>query len=327
MKRREFITLLGGSVIPWPLAADAQPATTIARIGWLVSGSPTSYRSSLTAFQEGLEALGYKEGRDLAIEYRWADGNVGRLPGLAAELVERKVDIILAGGTLGAQAAKNATSEIPIVTAGAGDLVESGLVSNLSRPGGNLTGFINSTSEAAGKRLEIVKEIDPRAKDIAVLWNPTNRFTRLEWKVVQEARSILQLNVASYEAHTVEGLESALGAISKTHSDFLSVLNDPFLFANRKEICDAAAQIKLPAIYGFREFVDDGGMISYGTNLPDSYRRAATYVDKILKGAKPGDLPVQAPTKFELLVNSRTAKALGLTFPPSLLARADEVIE
>ncbi len=249
------------------------------------------------------------------------------MPMLAAELVEQRVDVILAGGTIGAEAAKKATREIPIVAAGAGDLVEYGLVTSLARPGGNLTGFIAGAPEAAGKRVEIIREIKPLAKNIAVVWNPASHHTHLEWKAVQETNQFLGLSLASHEARVLEELEMVLTAIPKTRPDFILVLNDPFVFTYRKRIADVAAQDQLPAMYGFREFVDDGGLISYGPSISDTYRRAATYVDKILKGSRPDDLPIQLPTKFDLVINLKAAKALILTVPPSLLARADEVIE
>jgi putative ABC transport system substrate-binding protein len=318
MRRREFIALIGGAVLAMPIASLAQQPRRIARIGWLATGSPTSFRFSLAAFREGLTALGYKEGQNLTIEYRWADGNVSRLPILAAELVEQGVDVILAGGNVGAEAAKKATREIPIVAAGAGDLVESGLVTSLARPGGNLTGFIAGAPEAAVKRVEIIREIKPLAKNIAVVWNPASHYTHLEWKTVQETSKSLGLSLVSHEARVLEELETALVVIPRTHPDFILVFNDPFVFTYRKRIADAAAQDKLLATYGFREFVDDGGLISYGSSITDAYRRAATYVDKILKGSRPDDLPIQLPTKFELVINLKTAKALGLAIPPSL---------
>jgi putative tryptophan/tyrosine transport system substrate-binding protein len=325
MRRREFIAGLGGAVA-WPLAARAQGLPPrAARIGWLVSGSLDSYRLSLAAFRDGLRALGYQEGQNLFIEYRWAEGQVDRLPALAAELVEQKVDAILAGATIGARAARDATREVPIVAAGAGDLVASGLVSNLARPGGNLTGFIAAMPELAAKRLEIMKEVEPTARTVAVLRNTVT--PQLEWKIIQEAGLDLGLTLQSFEIRNLQDLDGALVAIPKTHPDVMSVLNDPFVFVYRKKISNAAAQAKLPAIYGFREFVEDGGLISYAPNIADTYRRAATYIDKILKGAQPSDLPIQGPTLFELVINLKTAKTLGLTMSPSLLARADEVIE
>jgi putative ABC transport system substrate-binding protein len=327
MQRRDFIALLGVAA-SWPFAARAQqPTTKVPRIGWLVTGDPTSYRLSLAAFRDGLRALNYVEGRNIAIEYRWAGGVVDRLPELARDLVREKVDVILAGGTIGARAASDATQTIPIVAAGAGDLVEVGLIRSLAQPGGNLTGFVTSASEMAAKHGEIIKEIVPQAKRAAVLWNPTGSNTQLEMKALKESALALQLALTSYEASTLKDLENALDAIRKTQPDIVLVLNDPFMFTQRKRIVDSLFQAHLPAIHGFREFVDDGGLVSYGPSISDTYRRAATYVDKILKGAKPGDLPVQLPIKFELVINLKTAKALGLAVPLPLLDRADEVIE
>jgi putative ABC transport system substrate-binding protein len=325
MRRREFITLLGGAAA-WPLAARAQQAARVPRIGWLSTGSPISHRLSLAAFQGGLRALGYIEGGNVTIEYRWAEGNLARLPELASQLVQQQVEIILAGGSTGAQAAKNATSVIPIIAAGTGDLVELGLVTSFARPGGNLTGFVTAAPETAGKRLQIMTEIAPQARRAAVLWTGAAN-SGLEWKVVTQLASALGLALEPYEARTVQDLDQVLAAIVQSAAQMLLVLNDPFIFTHRKSIIESAAKSRLPAIYGFREFVDDGGLISYGPNISDGYRRAATYVDQVLKGAKPGDLPVQAPTMYELVINLKTARALGLDVPPMLLARADEVIE
>jgi putative ABC transport system substrate-binding protein len=322
--RREFIALLGGAAA-WPLAARAQqPTKKMPRVGWLVTGSPASYRFSLAAFREGLRALNYVEGENIAIEYRWAHGDIGRLRELAEELVEQKVDIILAGGSIGAQAAKDATLVIPIVAAGAGEgLVDWGLVKSLARPGGNLTGFMATFAKTASKRVQIMKEIMPNAKQAAILVNQSP----WELQEVRESASDLQLAFTFYEPRMLADLDAALVAIAKLNPDMLVVLNDPFMFTHRKRVADAAGAARLPAIYGFREFVDDGGLISYGPSISDTYRRAAGYVDNILKGANPAELPVQLPTKFELIINLKAAKALGLTIPDKLLAIADEVIE
>jgi putative ABC transport system substrate-binding protein len=327
MQRRDFIGLLGGAAA-WPVAARAQqPTTRVPRIGWLVTGDPTSYRFSLAAFRDGLRALNYIEGQNIVIEHRWAEGVVDRLFELARGLVREKVDIILAGGTIGAKAARDATQTIPIVAAGAGDLVEVGLIRSLAQPGGNLTGFVTAAPETTAKRGEIIKEILPQAKRATVLWNPTASNTQLEMKALKESGLALQLALTSYEASTLKDLETALDAIPNNQPDIVFVLNDPFMFARRKRIVESLFQAHLPAIFGYREYVDDGGLVSYGSSVSDTYRRAATYVDKILKGAKPGNLPVQLPTKFELVINLKTAKALGLTVPLPLLDRADEVIE
>jgi ABC-type uncharacterized transport system substrate-binding protein len=326
MNRREFMTLLGGAAAAWPLAARGQQATRPPRIGWLSTGSPISHGSSLAAFRDGLRALGYIEGGNVTIEYRWAEGNLGRLPELANQLVQQQVEIILAGGSTGAQAAKNATSVIPIVAAGTGDLVELGLVTSFARPGGNLTGFVTAAPETAGKRLQIMTEIAPQARRAAVLWT-RGANSELEWKVVTQLASNLGLVLEPYEARTSQDLDQALAAVEQSAAQIFIVLNDPFIFTLRRRIIDSAAKSRLPAVYGFREFVNDGGLISYGPNISDGYRRAAAYVDRILRGEKPADLPVQAPTKYELVINLKTAQVLGLEVPPTLLARADEVIE
>jgi putative ABC transport system substrate-binding protein len=328
VRRRDFIKLITGLAAAWPLALRAQqPTTKIARIGWLVTGSPTTHRFSLAAFRDGLKALGYVEGQNISIEYRWAGGNITRLPELATELVHEKVDIILAGGSVGAEAAKHATSVIPIIAAGVADLVEIGLVRSLARPGGNLTGFVANAPETAAKRFELMKEIKPQTRRAAVLWNPTSSSTKLEWETAKAFAAANDIAVELFDARDIEQLSNALAKISKSGSEFLVVLNDPFVFTYRKIIVDAVYRSRLPSIYGFREFVDDGGMISYGASITDTYRRAAGYVDKVLKGAKPTDLPAQLPTKFELVINLRTAKALGLDPPLQLLQRADELIE
>jgi putative ABC transport system substrate-binding protein len=308
------------------MAAPAQ-RDHIPRIGWLATGDPVSYELSLAAFLRGLRGLNYVEGRNIAIEYRWAQGNVSKLPALANELVQQKVEIILAGGSLGAQAAKDATQVIPIVAAGISDLVELGLVNNLARPGGNLTGIVAGAPETAAKRAEIIREIVPRVTRAAVLWNPVSLAAQAERKVLIGSMLPAQPDLVFYEAKTLDGLETALRDISTKHPDVVFVLNDPFMFTTRKTIANLFAMAALPAIYGFREYVTDGGLISYGPNISDSYYRAANYIDKILKGSKVGDLPVDLPTRFELVINLKTAKALRLDVPPSLLARADEVIE
>jgi putative ABC transport system substrate-binding protein len=328
MRRREFTWVIGGTVVAWPLGLKAQqPTKKLSRIGWLVTGTPASHQLSLAAFLNGLHALGYVEGQNIHIEYRWAEGNVDRLPKLADELVEQKVDIILAGGSVGAEAAKHATSLIPIVAAAVGDLVALGLVTSLARPGGNLTGFIANAPETAAKRLQILKEIMPQGRRAAILWNPTAVFAKLELEVASEFAATNDIVILLHGARNLEELGNALSTLSQSDPDFLVVLNDPFMFTYRKVIVDAAGRYRLPSIYGYREFVDDGGLISYGVSASDTYRRAASYVDRILKGEKPADLPVQLPIKFELVINLKTAKALGYAPPASLLLRADEVIE
>jgi putative tryptophan/tyrosine transport system substrate-binding protein len=301
MNRREFIAGLGSAAV-WPVLTRAQqPTTKVSRIGWLATGSPISYRFSLGAFLNGLRALGYADGENIRIEYRWAEGDVARLPKLADELVDNNVDLIVAGGSVGAEAAKHATPLIPIVAAGVGDLVELGLVPSLARPGTNLTGFVANAPEGAAKRFQIINEIIPRTKRSAILWNPTSSNAVLEWAEAEKFAIANDIVIAPYAARD--------------------------MFTYRKIIVDAAYRFRLPSIYGFREFVDDGGLISYGVSISDTYRRAASYVVRILRGEKPGDLPVQLPTKFELVINLRIANALGLIIPETLLATADEVIQ
>jgi ABC-type uncharacterized transport system substrate-binding protein len=327
--RREFMTLLGGATA-WPLAVSAQQVIADKKlpiVGWLVTGSPTSYQHSLSAFRDGLAAAGYREGQNIRIEYRWAEGKVSRLPELARDLVREQVDVILAGGSVGAEAAKDATTSIPIVAAGVGDLVQLGLVNSLAHPGGNLTGFIAAAPETAAKRFQMIKELMPKAKRAAVLWNPTSSNAQLEWKVAKGFAEANDFIVTLYDARDFPELSTVLDQVKQSAPDVLVNLNDPFLFAARKLVVDSLRVMRVPAVYGYREYAEDGGLMSYGTSIADTYRRAAQYVDRILKGGAPADLPVQLPTKFELVINLQTAKALRLDVPPTLLARADEVIE
>jgi putative tryptophan/tyrosine transport system substrate-binding protein len=258
-----------------------------------------------------VKALSYLEGRNISIEYRWANGNVALLPELAKTLVEQKVEIIIAGGSTGAEAAKRATSVIPIVAAGVGDLVELGLVTSLARPGGNLTGFVANAPETAAKRLQIMKEIKPAATRAAVLWNSASSIAKLEWGFANEFAAANGLVVRLYDSRfEIEELKNSLVNVRQSNPDLLIVLNDPFMFTHRKVVVEAANQMHVPAVYGFREFVDDGGLISYGVSIADTYRRAAQYVDKILRGAKPADLPVELPIKIDLASWSVTARHL-----------------
>jgi ABC-type uncharacterized transport system substrate-binding protein len=309
------------------VVARAQQSNRVRRIGFLAPGGPISYRFSLAAFRDGLRALNYVEGQNINIEYRWAEGNVDLLPELVKDLVDRKVDIILTGGNNGAEAAMYATSVIPIVSAGASDLVQLGLVKSLARPGSNLTGFVSVLPSFAEKRLQIMLEIKPEARRAAILRNPTNANANLEWEIVKEFAAANNIALALHDAHDLEGLAWTLTTIPQSDPDIFIQLTNPFVFNYRKLIVDAANRFRLAAIYTAREFVDDGGMICYGASTTDAWRRAAEYVDKIFKGAKPADLPVQMPTTFDLVINLKTAKALGVEIPPMLLARADEVIE
>jgi len=329
MRRREFIALLGGAAAAWPLAARAQQAGKMPRIGILNNGSAALY-SRTNPFFEGLRELGYKKGENLAIEFRFADWELNRLPDLAAELVALKVDVIVAGATPAARAAKQATSTIPIVAVAMGDPVGDELVMNLGSPGGNVTGNTFLGPELVAKRLQLFKDAVPGFSRLAAIWHPGAYGERTMRGFLNEteatARKLgieLQLVQALYAAD----LENAFSAMTKWNADALIVLPSTMLFAEHRRIVELAAKARRPAMYQAREFVDAGGLMSYGANLADLSRRAAMYVDKILKGAKPSDLPVEQPTRFELLVNLKTARELGLTIPREFLLLADEVIE
>jgi putative ABC transport system substrate-binding protein len=325
MKRRKFITLLGAAAA-WPLMAQAQqPLGKMRRLGVLQPGAPPD--PLVEAMQGRLRELGYVEGRDISFEFRWAEGKLGRLAQLATELVGLKVDVITALSTPAALAAQKATTTIPIVFSAVGDPVGTGLVSNLARPGANVTGLSVLATELAAKRLEILEEIVPNMSPLAMFWNDTNPSMVLSANQSQGAADKLGVAIQSIGVHDLVSFESAFAAVESGRVVALLTLIDPFTREHRQQIVDFAAQRHLPAIYDAREFVDSGGLISYGPNLLATQLRVAEYVDKIFKGAKPGDLPVEQPTKFELVINLKAAKALGLTVPPSLLARADEVIE
>src|SRR5262244_2340512 len=325
-KRREFITLLGGTAA-WPLAARAQQAGKVYRIGMLEMTSATLNVVNVYALRAGLQQLGYFEGQNLVIEYRSADGRDDRFPGLARELLALKVDVIVTRGTPAAKAAKNATSTVPVVMAASGDPLGTGLVTSLSRPGGNITGLSAIVGELAPKRLELIREIVPGLARIAVLANTSNDAVRRDWARIETAARSLGVQSQLLDLRESDALGPTFDDASARRADALVVVIDAITQANQQRIVDLAMKHRLPAIYSSREFVNAGGLISYGVSYPDLYRRAATYVDKILKGTKPADLPVVQPTKFELVINLKTGKALGLEVPPTLLARADEVIE
>jgi ABC-type uncharacterized transport system substrate-binding protein len=322
------ITLLLGGLFS-PLAAEAQPAAKVPRIGYLHPNLAASPHLT-EAFRQGLRDFGYVEGRNGVIEYRDAEGKFERLPTLAAELVALKVDVIVASGTLAALAAKHATSSIPIVFPTVGDPVTDGLVISLARPGGNVTGLSNLTPELVGKCLELLKEAIPGVSQVAILWQPSGFVERTRKDVrkgAEVAGRALGMRLQFVEARGPEDFDRAFSDIARPRAGAVIVVTTAMFVQERRRLVDLAAKIRLPAVYGSRESVDAGGLISYGPNFADSFRRAATYVDKILKGGKPADLPVEQPTKFELVINLKTAKALGLTIPPSLLARADHVVE
>jgi putative ABC transport system substrate-binding protein len=318
-----------GGLFAAPLAADAQQAVNRPRMGYLhpnLAASP----HLLEAFRQGLRDLRYVEGRSAVIEYRDADGKFERLRALAAELVALKVDVIVASGTLAALAAKHATSEIPIVLPTVGDPVTDGLVASLARPGGNITGLSNLTPGLVGKCLEVLKQAIPAASQVAILWQPNGFVERTRREVrkgAELAGRALAMRLQFVEARAPEDFERAFSDMTRARVGAVIVVVTAMFVQQRKRLVELAAKSRLPAVYGSSESVDAGGLISYGPNLADPFRRAATYVDKILKGAKPGDLPIEQPTKFELVINLKTAKALGLTLPPSLLQRADQVIE
>ncbi len=326
MKRRDFITLLGGAAA-WPLAARAQQKA-VPVIGFLTTAAPSSVDPSfMAAFHQGLSETGYVDGQNLAIEYRWAENHYDRLPALAADLVSRKVDAIVTIAGAPALAAKSATSTIPIVFAGVGDPVGFGLVGSLARPGGNLTGFSNINAELTPKRLELLSELVPQAKVIALLVNPNNPNTESIIRDMQEAARVKGLQLAILKAGTESEIDAALATIVERHAGAVVVGGDPFFFSRREQLLALASRHAVPANYMWREFAAAGGLISYGTRVTEAFRQAGSYTGRILKGAKPADLPVQQTSKLELVVNLTTANTLGLTVPPSILARADEVIE
>jgi putative tryptophan/tyrosine transport system substrate-binding protein len=325
MKRREFITLISGAAAAWPIAARAQQAVSIARIGYLSLLSSSSVDAALV---EGLRDLGWIEGKNLSIERRICSGDADCLKKSAAELAKLKVDIIVAFASAAAQAAKDATTAIPIVFAATGDPVGQGFVASLARPGGNMTGTsFDAGPEIPTKQLQLIMETVPKVFRVAVLWNPTSPFIRTYWQFVQDAGSALHVRLQSEEAKDAKDFEPAFDTMVRQHADALIVLSDSFMTAYRAMLARLAAENRLPALSGHNLYTEAGGLMSYGPSIPDLERGAATYVDKILKGAKPAELPVQQPVKFDLIINLKTAKALGLEIPGTVLARADQVIE
>src|SRR4051794_12087086 len=331
MNRRALVGVTAGALLTslvatWP-SVDAQSRDNTRRIGFLASGSSAFAAPIVGAFRAGLRDLGWAEGQNVMIEFRFAEGRFDRLPDLAAELVRLKMDLIVAVPTPAALAAKNATGTIPIVMISVTDPQGIGLVASLARPGGNVTGGSFSVGiDIIGKQLQLLKEVFPRASSVAILLNPANPgHAQILNKMKADAKS-LGLSLHLLEARAPDEFDDAFAAITKDHVDTLLVVADAMFQANRTRLAELAAKNRLPTMYTFREYADAGGLISYGPNLVSQYRQAAVYVDKILKGAKPGDLPVEQPTKFELVINLKTAKALGITIPQSLLQRADELI-
>jgi putative ABC transport system substrate-binding protein len=308
-----------------PSAADAQQPVSPRRIGvLLVAFSPESKVAQ--AFRQGLLDAGWAEGRDVVIEWRSASGDYARVPALVADLVQRKVEVIVVNGTVATRAAKRATSTIPIVMAIVADPVGSGLVASLAHPGGNITGFSLMTTELSAKRLQLLKETVPRATQVAVLWNPDTPYSPKVIEELKAAAPSLSIELKFFGVRTPEEINPAFSAVSRAHAQALYVIDDILFTVHRTTLLKLASTARLPALYGDRHYADEGGLMSYGTNLVDGFRRSAAYVDKILKGAKPGDLPIEQPTQFELVVNFKTANALGITIPESILLRADEVI-
>ena len=328
--RRSFLAALAGTFLSGgPLAVEAQQAAKFARIGFL-SSNLAARTHLFEAFRQGLRDLGYVEGRDVVIEYRDAEGKLERLRALAAELVALKVDVIVASGTLAALDAKQVTGTLPIVFSPAADPVASGLVASLARPGGNITGVSVLAPELVGKRLEQLKQVVPGVSRVAVLWQPGGLGERTEKDTLQAAEvaaRALAVRLHFVEARGPADLDRAFSSMTSARAGALTLMPSNMFVTERRRLVDLAARNRLPAVYLVREFVDAGGLMSYGPNLADLYRRAAIYVDKILKGAKPADLPVEQPTTFELVINLKTARTLRLTIPPSMLGRADEVIQ
>ena len=325
--RRKLVIALGAGALAWTGAARAQAPAKVRRIGLLSPFSPSDTALWHQAFRLGLRDLGWVEGKNISIEYRYAEGRSDRLPDLAADLVRLKVDVIVASVTTDALAAQKATKAIPIVMAAGGDPVAIGLVESLARPGGNVTGLSQMTPELGGKRLELLKEMVPKLSRVAVLWNPQSAASTLNWKEIQPPARQLGIQLHSLEVRSPNDFDKAFEDATRARAGALVITARPSDQSNLKRIADLAAKSRLPSIYHFSEFADAGGLVTYGPDRADLFRRAATFVDKILKGAKPGDLPIEQPTKFELVVNMKTAKALGITIPQSVRFRADRVIE
>jgi putative ABC transport system substrate-binding protein len=329
MKRRDFIALLGSATAAsaaWPLAVGAQTPPKIPRVGYIGGSNPAAAEHTFGAFQQRLRELGYVEGQSIALEVRWAEGRMERIPELVAELVGLKMDVLMAAITTVALAAQKATRTIPIVMVAA-DPVGLGLVASLARPGGNVTGLSYFNEAIVAKRLELLKEFVPGLVRVAVLRNPIVEVHATFWQETEVAARKLGVALQPLDVRGPEDFEAAFAAATRGNAQALIAFDDSLTIAHRPRIAGLAASSRLPAMYGYREFPDDGGLMSYGPSFADLFRRAATYVDKIIKGAKPAELPVEQPTKFELVINRKTANALGLTVPPTLLAQADDVIE
>ncbi|MGE5306107.1 MAG: ABC transporter substrate-binding protein [Alphaproteobacteria bacterium] len=327
MKRKIILLTVCAMIFALCVPAEAQHARKIPRIGFLGNSTAALEANLVGPFRQGLRDLGYEEGRNIVIEYRWAEGKYERFPELVSELISSKVDVIVTAGTPATQAVQRATKTVPLVMVAVGDPVGTGIVASLSRPGGNITGLTSISPELEAKRIELLREVIPKLSHIAVLWNPENAFHVIEKKEVEKAAAAFRMKVLYLAVGVQEHLDSAFGQIVKEQPKALLVLADRVFLHNRARIMDFSVQHRLPGVYAYVELVEAGGLMSYGPNYADMHRRAATYVDKILKGAKPADLPVERPTKFELVINLKAAKHLGLIVPQSVLYRADRVIK
>jgi putative ABC transport system substrate-binding protein len=325
MRRREFVQLIGGAAAAWPMAARGQQAAKSPVVGFLVAGSQASHGAWVAAFAQRMSELGWIEGRNITIEYRWAAGDNQRMTEFAAEFVRRKVDVIVSSAN-GVTIARQATSSIPIVFAAYADPVASGLAESLARPGGNVTGLTVQPSDLAGKRVGLLRQVVPNFRRLAALTNVAASGFLREAEGVRTAAAELNIEVDILELRTADDIAPALATLSG-RADGLYVLSEPLVNAHRAEIIETVTAAKIPTVFGFREFVDAGGLISYGANFPDLFRRAADFTDKILRGARPADMPVQQPVKFDLIINLKAARAMGLNIPESFLLLADEVIE
>jgi putative ABC transport system substrate-binding protein len=326
IRRRKLLVALGAGALAAPFGVFAQQPAKVARIGFLGSGSAASTATRVDALRAGLRELGYVEGTNLLFEFRWADGNYDRLPGLAAELVNLKVDLIVTHGTPGARAAKQATAAIPIIMATTGDAVATGLIASLARPGGNITGSSYFSPELNAKQLELLKEALPRIRRVAVLFNSDNAVKVTMFQAMEATARALKLEMQKFDVRGPGDFNGAFAGMKKRGVDAVAVVDDPMIIANAAAVASLAGKHRLPSI-GFSAFAEGGGLMAYGVNFPALFRRAATFADKILKGAKPGDIPVEQPTRFEMIINMKTAKALGVKFPNSILVQATRVIE
>lgn len=327
ISRRVFVLSAAGGFLAAPLAAGAQPAGRVHRIGFLGNSTEMLEANLVGPFRDGFRELGYVEGRDLAIEYRWADGQYERFPALIAELIALKVDVIVTAGTPAALAVRRATTAIPLVMVAVGDPIGSGLVKSLARPGGNLTGLVSIAPDLEGKRLELLTEVVPRLSFVAFLLNPANAFHVTSEKQARAAAKVLHLKVEFFPVRAESDFDRAFQSISSQRPGALVMLADRLFLHHRARIVDFAARNRLPTVYAYTELVEAGGLMSFGPSYPGMHRRAAYFVDRILKGVKPADLPMEQPSKFELMINLRTARAFGLVIPQPILLRADELIQ